>query len=535
MGKNDLLVAGALFIVAFWLWTLPIQAYPVPFGEGDSVWQFTAGDWMYQNDRADLTIPPYLGNWYYGFNSILGPNIHEYPPPYPLNSALAQLFTNDRFVSAYIMIGLLSMLGCMSTYLLVRKFWGLIPGILAGFSMLFVMRNIMTYLWGQRGSVIAFNFIPVVLYTYYMYLSTDSSKEPAKKSVYLFAFVAVLASEYLFHMQAFGVTGIALFLFTIFYWIKERKFPLPFTKNPISIGLAIVIFLLITMPFILIYLGPDERHEIKLTNHERFLHWFKISDQEGYPVNVGGYPAIYFSYNDVYHKYLIPFIFIGALILLYRRSSKDLVLLGWLAAVYIAVHLDVIGYLNVGRAARMLLAETALFYAIIVVGLFGLLSFIPVKKKMLGYAKIALALVFIAFMLSSNARVAHSTLKDAYPPILRITPYQVEAAEWMKANLPEDAFVVVKGTISYPKIRWMLTYSNRYVGNDVQRFLDANLTTRDKAYYMVDYSDLIITGQQGPAQSLLQWEQEVFANSTLVYDQNNIHIWHNNFEVFRNY
>jgi len=539
--KNyEIIIAAVLFLISFWLWTLPLQSSHVPFGEGDAAWQFAAADQMYMQNHASFRIPSYLGNWYYGFNTILGPNAIEYPPPYPLNIALSQIFGGGRFVSAYIMFALLDMLASISLFLLIRKLYGILPGFLAGFAMVFSMRDIMLYLWGQRGSVISFTFIPIALYSFYMYFTTPDSDK--KKNVYLFTTILVVASQYLFHIQGVIVSISVIILFSLFMWLKNKKFPLPISllkSNWKIYSISVLLLLVFTMPFILIYFGAQATNSVHINNVSRLFSWYKINDQPDYSSgNIAGYPIIYFSFSQIYNYWYLPFLMIGIILLLIRRESKDLLMLSWVIGVYILIHLDVIGYFSVQRSARMLLAETALFYSLIAIGIAGLPSllsnFYKIKESSIKAIKYLLAVIFIILLVFANGKAAYSTLNGAYSPILRLNPYQMQVSEWIASNLPENAIVVAKGTLTYPKIRFMLAVSERHVTSTAEYLLSVGATSPKDLYYMIDYSDLVLLGQQDAINSQLEWEKSNFQNSTLVYNQNNIHIWHGNIKVFTN-
>lgn len=539
--KNyEIIIVAVLFLTSFWLWTLPLQSSNVPFGEGDAAWQFAAADQMYMQNHASFRIPSYLGNWYYGFNTILGPNAIEYPPPYPVNIALSQIFGGDRFVSAYIMFALLDMLASISLFLLIRKLYGILPGFLAGFAMVFSMRDIMLYLLGQRGSVISFTFIPIALYSFYMYLTTSDSDK--KKNVYLFTTILVVASQYLFHVQGVMISIGVIILFSLFMWLKNKKFPLSISSlksNWKIYSISVLLLLVFTLPFLLIYFGAQVTNPVHINNVSRLFSWYKISDQPDYSSgNITGYPIIYFSFSQIYNYWYFPFLIIGIILLLIRREPKDLLILSWLLGVYILIHLDVTGYFSVQRSARMLLAETALFYSLIAIGIAGLPSllsnFYKIKESSIKTIKYLLAAIFIIFLVFANGKAAYSTLNGAYSPILRLNPYQMQVSDWMASNLPENAVIIAKGTITYPKVRFMLAISQRYVTNQVQNLLDSGVITQNDIYYMVDYSDLVLLGQQDAINSQLEWEKLNFQNSTLIYNQNNIHIWHGNITVFTN-
>jgi len=538
--KNyEIIIAVVLFLISFWLWTLPLQSSHVPFGEGDAAWQFAAADQMYNADHADYSIPYYLGMWYYGYNKILGPNTNEYPPPYSVNISLAQLFGGGRFLSAYLMFAVLCMLASLSTFLLIRKLYGILPGFLAGFAMVFSMRDIMTYLWGQRGSVISFTFIPIAIYSFYMFLTSPENDK--KKKVYLFSTIFIVASQYMFHIQGAVISIASMGIFFLLMWLKQKKFPFNFKSLKTSwkpYAIAVFVFLALITPFLIIYLGPQETHPIKFNNVDRLFSWFKVSDQPGYSQgNVEGYPLIYFTFSSIYSYWYLPLLILGIIIILIKRESRDLLMLAWLIAIYIFIHLDVTGYLNLQRAARMLLAETALFYSLISIGIVGAASFFGSGKNLRQiskYIKYSLAIAFVAVFIFSNAKAAYGVLNGAYSPILRLNPYQLEVSDWISSNLPKDAMIISKGTITYPKIRFMLAVSQRHVGNQIQSHINSNLVRTDQIYYMVDYSDLALLGRQDAAQSLFEWEKSTFANSTLIYNKNNIHIWYGNITVFTN-
>ena len=107
--KRDIIILTVLFLVAFWLWTLPIQKNHLPFGEGDAAYHFSYGDYMTSIDKSmNLTgLPLHTGFWYYSSNRV-GPMALEYPPPYHLDYSIMQIFGGDRFVSSYIFIAITS-------------------------------------------------------------------------------------------------------------------------------------------------------------------------------------------------------------------------------------------------------------------------------------------------------------------------------------------------------------------------------------------------------------------------------------------
>ena len=61
LGFKDIIFVGVLFLVAFWLWSLPLQSSRLPYGEHDAAYIFSYGDHMTYIDKSfDLVgdIPP---------------------------------------------------------------------------------------------------------------------------------------------------------------------------------------------------------------------------------------------------------------------------------------------------------------------------------------------------------------------------------------------------------------------------------------------------------------------------------------------
>ena len=93
--RKDIIGLTVLFMIAFWLWTLPVTN--MPFGEGDAAYHFSYSDYMSQTDHSMSIqdLPTHIGFWYYGW-STLGPMTIEYPPPYHVGIAIQQLFRRSK-------------------------------------------------------------------------------------------------------------------------------------------------------------------------------------------------------------------------------------------------------------------------------------------------------------------------------------------------------------------------------------------------------------------------------------------------------
>ena len=118
------------------------------------------------------------------------------------------------------------------------------------------------------------------------------------------------------------------------------------------------------------------------------FYWFK-------PLSDHGVPPAYFSYKAMIGPYwTIPLVFLGIFFLLLRRNQKDLVILGWLAGLYIMLHLDIIGK---GRPHRALSATAHIFYPLMVVGLIYAVSLIPMLKRYKTSIKWVVVILFAVF------------------------------------------------------------------------------------------------------------------------------------------
>lgn len=519
MNKKDIILVTILFLVALWLWTLPIKNNPLPFGEGDAAWHFANGDWAAHSDKSFWRSPPYIAYWYYGYNTILGEAALEYPPPWHLNEGIMQIIGGERFVPVFIYIAITCFLFIFSTYFLIRKLYGALPAFLVGFGLIFSLRNIMVYLWGQRPTTASYAFIPIILYSFYKYF--NSHMEGKERPIYLYITVLLMAGQYMFHLMGLIITVPVVLIFAIFLSIKNRKFPV--TKSNLkTILICSFIFLILTMPFILIYLGGGGQvpTSIKIQKISSLFHWF---EHEGPDV----YPAARFPYSQLYGNHLLPFLFLGIIFLLIRRKDKDILLLSWLVGMYLVLHLDVLNLGKIGRISRLLVAESYLFYSIIVIGLVNLISLIKLPNQKKKYIKYALVVLFLISVTLIQGKQAYSTLNNAYQGILRITPYQYEYAEWIDKNLPKDALVHTIGPITYPKMRFIHVLSHRFL-IDQSRYSsfhnhslvkEKNLTVD---YLLIDYSDLIQLQNQERFRKYLnytiEWEKSLQPNLTLIYE-----------------
>src|SRR3989338_6354632 len=222
------------------------------------------------------------------------------------------------------------------------------------------------------------------------------------------------------------------------------------------------------------------------------FHWYQGIK------NDPGLPDFYFTYNQTHGSlngglwswWTLPFLLIGIATILLRRKRQDLLLLGWLVSFYILTRLSVIGMGS--RDIRMLAYEAHVFYPLIAIGLLALPSLIPQGSARQG-AKYGLIALFIALAISINGASAYEVLKGQQNSIGRINPYQYEAAQWIKDNLPPDADIYDFGTLGFQnyqaKIKWMGVLSQRH-------FIVDEKELEGTDHVLVDYTDAILLQNQ---------------------------------------
>ncbi|MBI2664069.1 glycosyltransferase family 39 protein [Candidatus Woesearchaeota archaeon] len=547
-GVLDIIALAALFILAFSVWTIPFQQDERPFGEGDSAWHFSIGDYIAQNDVPVWRLPYYVGMWYYGYNSILGPFAPEYPPSNHYNYALMQLSGGERFVPVLIYRAVASFLGIFAVYFVISKLYNSSAALIAASALVFSVREQMIYLWGQQPTLVSVVISPITFYAFYRYLDAYYKKEP--KPVYLYITAFLLGSQYLLHIQGFTLSALVIAAFTVLMYVRHRRLPILGEKKK-HIALTAVLFLAIAAPFFLIYLGAPDLGGSS-PDYSRVWKW-NVDPQ----LLSQSYPAVYTTFSGEYPPawVILPLMFIGIAFLLARRSSRDLLMLAWIIGIYLVLHVDL--YLGVSqeRSARLLIAEPALFYSLMAIGIIMPLQFILSHVKLpqvaKASAKFAVALIAVALIFNASAETTKATLSGSYQGIFRITPAQSELAGWLHDSVEENAYIYYLagsdpykiGNWQYPKMRWVLASSQRHVASFPGRITDNPDTRNSDFYFVFDYSDLAaILGSQPnnlqpaagqSAQMLQQFESGHFAPEDALYNQNNIRVYEVEAENFR--
>jgi len=499
----ELIVLALLFIGAFWLWSLPYQKNKMPYGDVDSSTHFTLADYMALNDYPTYWLPYYMDYLGEGAGKLW------YPPQYHTTSAILNIFTNERVLPVLLFQTIVCFSIIFTSYFLIRKLYGFLAAFLTSLLLVFSTRDIMWYLWGQYPQVLSFGIIPLVLYCFYSYI-TESKK------LYLYLTAIFVGIQFFIHPQAIFISFVTCVFFTLFFILKNKKFPFKIKHIIFSL---IVMFLLI-MPFYSFPFGEKTGYsegymfKIETTRFNTLFHWYGI-------LKPLGVPESYYSFKQMIGLWILPLFLIGLIFIILRRKNKDLLLISWLIAFYLASHDTVFG---LWRAERFTETEIHILAPIAVVGLFSIVSFIKLKKEYRTYIKYGLVILFIIFAFSVNGKTAYNSLKNAYGGILRLTPYQYEVSEWMEQNLPENANVYETGTVIYTKKKWIRAISVRHLLWDfegIQPKKNATVGT----HLLVDYSDLVLINDMANIEALQKWENENVKGQKLVYDKDYIKVY----------
>src|SRR3989344_696824 len=250
MDKKDIIVLAALFLLSFFVWTLPIQQNFLPFGEGDGAYHYSYNEYMSYADRTMTLLPDYIHLWYYGYNKmVLGSP--EYPPSNHVAAAIVQVF-GGGIVPVFIFYALTSSFGALAVYFLMRKLFGFFPAVLSSFLMVFSNREILLYLFGQRPTITAFVVMPVLVYAYHKYFSSLFGKPETK---YLYVSVLILAAQFLLHIQGLLVSVFVLGAYSVLMVLKRKKLPKLQFKH---LGIGFLVIVLLCAWFLPVYLGESE-------------------------------------------------------------------------------------------------------------------------------------------------------------------------------------------------------------------------------------------------------------------------------------
>jgi len=218
-----------------------------------------------------------------------------------------------------------------------------------------------------------------------------------------------------------------------------------------------------------------------------------------------------------------------------RRENRDIFLLAWLISLYLVLHRDLIGKLTFLH--RSLSATAHIFVPITVIGALSIPSLIKLPKLYKSFLKYGAAILIVALTLFYNTQSSYSALDNAYDsPLVRLNTAQIEVSEWLKDNLNENQNVSVIGPFPdiMKKVWWMASYSHR-----TSFYFEGFLTwptfeeNREETvryhilndYVVFDYTDITLLRDRSLVDQWLEFENQNFANHTLVYNKDNIRVY----------
>jgi len=385
----------AVYLFALYMWTLPFQDNPVPYGEWDAISHWELGDFISQYDKTFVYLPSFL-DYSYGTDNRFKPHTLWYPPPFHTDFAIISAFSNDRMVPIFLTNAIFASSILISVFFVISRLFGFLPAILSSFILTFSMRDIMPYLWGQWPERFAYAFIPLILYCFYMYFTTYSKEK--NKPIYLYVMSLLLAVNVFIHPLVFFHSLVGLFVLGVALAIKQKKIPF----NGKQIGLALLFFLVLFAIFpyqtgnvIVSFTKSSTPEEMKHSIVSRLLQWAPNAEDF-----VGSVPASYFSFKDMHGLWTAPFLLIGILILAVRRENRDIFLLAWLISLYLILHRDFIGKFTFLH--RSLSATAHIFVPITVIGALSLSSLIKLPKIYKPFLKYGVVVLIVVLTLIYN-------------------------------------------------------------------------------------------------------------------------------------
>ncbi|MFH1317239.1 MAG: DUF6541 family protein [Candidatus Woesearchaeota archaeon] len=510
-----ILLITILYLFTIFTWTQPIRTNEIPFGQVDASSHFTVADYTSSYDQPITDLPKYI-YYRYGLDNTYKENTLWYHPPYHLNLALIQIFTNSRFLSFYIFIAILCSLVVLINYFIINRWYGFWHAFLSSVLVAFAGRNVLVYLFGQWPERISYFFTPIIIYLFYMYFINYKKKE--EKTIYMYLLAILLAINLLLHPMGFFHSIAALAIIYLLLALKEKKI---FIINLKTLILPIITFLIIIAIFpyqtgnVIKSFQGSPSIEGTSGDISRLFSWFKKPD------NLGGVPEIYFSFADMNGIWIIPLILIGIIFLVLRRKTQDIFMLGWLISLYIVIHADVIG--KGPFVHRSLAASNMVFAPLAAIGILAIISFIPLAKQKRQIVKYGLITAFIILAIIYNIIPSISMLNTFYEsPLSRLNPFQFEVSQWLTANTDKDDVILDLGTSSLAKQRWMQYISQRHFNGINIEELEQGIPNTHVIY---DYSDLVLMGDRNTFDQLVSNEQQNFNNSQPIYNKENIRVY----------
>jgi len=274
------------------------------------------------------------------------------------------------------------------------------------------------------------------------------------------------------------------------------------------------IFLLLTIPTIPKMVGYffSENVESVGINLGRFFHWYP--SVEGGKEFIEGYRQDWFDVS-VYQLQLLALVFMGLLSTLFNDGRRKIFIASNIFIFYLLAHSDAFG-LSIDRNTRQFNQEVLLF-AFIIPAIFTL------ERKDL---KRPFLLVSALLLLTYYPERVHlySLGITNFPKYVRMTPNELEAAFWMRENIPEQSVVFFQGQVYLPVTRWYAAISDKaVVVYDGKQLLFDGIRYDGVQidYYLFDYTSLILDPSKRSENTIRLYSlEEQMDNQTIVVFEN---------------
>ena len=520
MNKKTWIVLIIIYLFSLVIWAIPIFQAKVPFGGSDISIHYYLSTYMANTDKSLLDLPPSASAWYL-YDPKENPQNHlMYPPPLHTSLSLAQLVTFDTYYGFYFLLLVYGTIGMFTIFLLCRELFGDIAALLSAFLFPFLLRNSLSYLWGQFATCISYSLVPLILLLYYKYINSGTPGN--KEFKWLAIMSAMVCLQFTIHPIGAMMSFMSVVVYTIFLTIKDKALPISI-KHGILTGVIIclgLVFLQLTHADIL----QNRASEFDVSaegfgfSFSRLFGWYNM------PGGYHGIPAFYFSFDKIYNGWwlLVP-VLLGLVLLSIRRSKKDWVILSTLIAFYILTHLDLMGMNMGGYFQRQMYYESILFIPLISVGVvYFFRTFSQKYKSAVMWASIIL---FIGIFCYINVLPSINLFQNTFSPQSRITFPLIDAANFINNNVPQGSYVLLIGTPTFEYQTWLqaLTPGIGLIFDQGQLVPTKDTNLGKEKYVLFDFS------WQRPNEEvvshLLSLEQSISNSSTKIYDSNVIKVY----------
>ena len=222
----EVLAFLAIYLLALYLWTLPFQDNHIPYGEFDAISHWEIADSFAELDRTYVYLPPFI-DYSYANNNRFKPHTLWYHPTFHADmgmvSSISSIFSNERMVPVYLTNAIFASSILISVFFVMRNLFGFLPAIVSEFLLVFSMRDIMPYLWGQWPERFGYAFIPLIIYCFYIYFTTYS--KAGSKPIYLYLMAVLLGIEIMIHPLSFFHSLAGIFVLGVLLFVKIKKIP----------------------------------------------------------------------------------------------------------------------------------------------------------------------------------------------------------------------------------------------------------------------------------------------------------------------